>query len=41
MGLVRDDDMKAVAMLDEIQGQIKLDKLGDLSKKSHLASNFM
>jgi hypothetical protein len=30
MGLVRDDDVKAVALLDEIQGKIELEKLGDL-----------
>jgi hypothetical protein len=32
MGLVRDDNVKAVAVLDEIQGQFELDKLGDLLK---------
>ena len=31
-GLVRDEDVKAVALLDEIQGQIELDKLGDLMR---------
>lgn len=31
-GLVRDEDVTSVAMLDEIQGKIELDKLGDLLK---------
>jgi hAT family C-terminal dimerisation region len=30
IGLVRDDDVKAVASLDEIQGRIELEKLGEL-----------
>ena len=30
MGLVKDDDVKAVALLDEIQGKIELEKLRDL-----------
>jgi len=29
---VRDEDVTSVAMLDEIQGKIELDKLGDLLK---------
>ena len=30
MGLVKDDDVKAVALLDKIQGKIELEKLRDL-----------
>jgi len=29
-GLVRDEDVKGVALLDDIQGKIELDKLGHL-----------
>ena len=32
MGLVRDDDVKAIALLDEIEGKIELEKLADLLK---------
>lgn len=31
-GLVRDEDVTAVALMDEIQSQIELDKLGELAK---------
>ena len=30
MGLVRNDDIKAISLLDEIQEKIELEKLGDL-----------
>ena len=30
MGLVRNEDVKAIALLDEIQGKIELEKLGEL-----------
>jgi hypothetical protein len=29
---VRDEDVTAVALMDEIQSQIELDKLGELAK---------
>ena len=31
-GLERDEDVTSVALLDEIQGKIELEKLGDLLK---------
>jgi hypothetical protein len=30
MGLVRNEDVKAIALLDKIQGKIELEKLGEL-----------
>ena len=30
MGLVRNEDVKAITLLDEIQGKIELEKLGEL-----------
>ena len=32
MGLVRDDDVNAVAVMDEVEGQIELDRLADVLK---------
>ena len=32
MGLVRDDNVNAVAVMDEVEGQIELDRLGDVPK---------
>ena len=32
MGLVRDDDVNAVAIMDEVEGQIELDRLADILK---------
>jgi len=32
MGLVRDEDVLAVARLDEIEGRIELEKLGNVLK---------
>ena len=32
MGLVRDDDVNAVAMMDEVEGLVELDRLADVLK---------
>ena len=32
MGLVRDDDVNAVAIMDEVEGQIELNRLADILK---------
>ena len=32
MGLVRDDDINAVAEMDEVEGQVELDRLADVLK---------
>ena len=32
MGLVRDDNVNAVAIMDEVEGQIELDRLADVLK---------
>lgn len=30
MGLVRDDDVKAIAGMDEVEGQVELERLGNI-----------